>query len=166
MGNQKEMMLRNMTAIYIEQSDKFLMLYRIGSKVVAPAWCGIGGHFEMEELNRPQHCVLRELFEEAKIEEAMLYDLRLRYVTLRLKAGEIRQNYYYFAKLKSDADVPVCSDEGFFRWVPVEQLRTLEMPLTAKQMLTHYLEIGRFTEELYCGVTGQDEMYFAPLKEF
>ena len=44
--------LRNMTTIYLFREGKVLMLYRIGSRVVLqPSWCGIGGHFEKEELN-------------------------------------------------------------------------------------------------------------------
>lgn len=37
--------LRNMATIYIRNNDHMLMLYRIGSRVVLPSWCGIGGHF-------------------------------------------------------------------------------------------------------------------------
>jgi len=37
-------MLRNMTSIYIEYKDKILLLYRIGSRIVKPSWCGIGGY--------------------------------------------------------------------------------------------------------------------------
>ena len=43
--------LRQMTALYLVEGEKILMLYRIGSRVVEPSWCGIGGHFEPEELN-------------------------------------------------------------------------------------------------------------------
>lgn len=56
--------LRNMTSLYISRGTKMLLLYRIGSRVVPPSWCGIGGHFEPYELNDPRKCVLRELKEE------------------------------------------------------------------------------------------------------
>ena len=36
--------LRNMATVYIRNGDKMLLLDRIGSKVVARSWCGIGGH--------------------------------------------------------------------------------------------------------------------------
>lgn len=52
-------MLRNMTTIYIIFKNKMLLLYRVGSRVVQPSWCGIGGHFEKGELNNPKACVLR-----------------------------------------------------------------------------------------------------------
>ena len=57
------MKLRNMTSIYILREDCLLLLYRVGSRVVEPSWCGVGGHFEPEELNRPDLCILRELEE-------------------------------------------------------------------------------------------------------
>lgn len=39
--------LRNMTAIYLLQNDKILLLYRQGSRVVNNLWTGsAGGHFE------------------------------------------------------------------------------------------------------------------------
>ncbi len=104
--------LRNMTAVYISRGEEMLMLYRIGSRVVEPSWVGIGGHFEPEELNDPKACMIRELSEEIGLAEEDLEGLQLRYVTLRLKKGEIRQNYYYFAKLREGAALTMESDEG------------------------------------------------------
>lgn len=166
MKNVKGTVLRNMTSIYIERDGRLLMLYRIGSRVVEPSWCGIGGHFEPEELNRPTDCMLRELREETGLCENDLTDVKMRYVTLRLKNGEVRQNYYFFARLKERVEVKDSSDEGILRWVPMEEVLQLEMPVTAKQMLTHYFEVGHFTNVLYRGVTGEEEMKFAELKEF
>ena len=97
--------LRNMTAVYLFREGKLLMLYRVGSRVVAPSWCGVGGHFEQAELNDPRACALRELREETGLTEESLEELRLRYITLRMKNGEIRQNYYFFAGLKPGAAV-------------------------------------------------------------
>lgn len=158
--------LRNMTAVYISRGEEMLMLYRVGSRVVEPSWVGIGGHFEPEELNDPRACMLRELGEEIGLTEADLTDLQLRYVTLRLKKGEIRQNYYYFAKLREGTAVTMESDEGRVRWVPFDQLLERKMPLTAKQMLTHYMTTGRFDDRLYSGSTCEDGMVFAELREF
>lgn len=79
------MKLRNMTALYIVRNHQFLLLYRIGSRVVEPSWCGIGGHFEESELNDPLRCVLRECEEETGITPEQFEQLSLRYVTLRQK---------------------------------------------------------------------------------
>ena len=54
--------LRNMTAVYISRGREMLLLYRVGSRVVAPSWCGVGGHFEEGE--SPEDCLLREVKEE------------------------------------------------------------------------------------------------------
>lgn len=162
----KDIKLRNMTSIYIRRGEKMLLLYRIGSRVVEPSWCGIGGHFEEAELNDPQSCALRELSEEIGLTASELCDFTLKYVTLRLKNDEIRQNYYYFAELSQNAKSDFVSSEGTVRWVDFEQLEQLDMPLTAKQMLTHYMKIGRFDENLYSGTTCEDGMVFVQLKEF
>ena len=162
----EETKLRNMTAVYILSQGRMLMLYRVGSRVVEPSWCGIGGHFEQDELNDPYACVMRELEEETPIKREMLENLTFKYVTLRLKKGEIRQNYYYFASLRDDVDVRLESDEGKLRWVPLEEVMDKEMPLTAKFMLKHYLEVGRFDDKLYSGTTLEDKMIFTELKEF
>ena len=158
--------LRNMTAIYITRGDEMLMLYRVGSRVVEPSWCGIGGHFEESELNDPYACVLRELEEETGIRRDMMEDIRFKYVTLRLKKGEIRQNYYYFANLKANVELSLESDEGKLRWVPLNQVMEKDMPLTAKFMLDHYLKTGRFDDSLYSGVTRETDMVFTKLTEF
>ena len=56
-------------------------------------------HFEKEELNDARACALRELYEETGIAEEEIENLSLRYITLRRKNDEIRQNYYFFADL-------------------------------------------------------------------
>lgn len=90
MGNIR---LRNMTSIYLKCGEKFLLLYRIGSRVVKDSYTGTaGGHFEKEELNDPKSCVLRELYEETGIKESEIKNLSLKYITVRLKNNEIRQN--------------------------------------------------------------------------
>ena len=158
--------LRNMTAIYISRGEEMLMLYRVGSRVVAPSWCGIGGHFEVDELNNPKACVLRELKEEAGLRECDLDNLTMRYVTLRLKNGEIRQNYYFFADLREGVSVDLASDEGRLQWISYEQIMDREMPFTAYYMLQHYLTVGRYTDQLYAGLTTEAGVEFTPLRDF
>ena len=158
--------LRNMTAIYISQNGKMLLLYRVGSRVVGPGWCGIGGHFEKEELNDPWTCALRELEEETPFTRDMLQDLTFKYVTLRLKKGEIRQNYYFFATLNDNISVDLLSNEGNLAWVSITEILEKEMPLTAKFMLEHYFEIGQYDNKIYSGTTLEDRMVFTELREF
>ena len=160
------MKLRNMTSIYILREYCLLLLYRVGSRVVEPSWCGVGGHFEPEELNRPDLCILRELEEETGITPQDITPPELRYITLRLKNGEVRQNYYFFAQLnRADRTLPACN-EGELKWVPINQAMHLAMPFTAKQVLAHYLETGRHGSALYAGSAKPDGIRFLQLSEF
>ena len=155
-----------MTAIYIINKNKMLLLYRVGSRVVKPSWCGIGGHFEKDELNDPKACVLRELFEETGITQNDVEAVKLKYITLRLKSNEIRQNYYFFAELyNTEIDIKKC-DEGTLEWVDMNEVLGREMPFTAKECLRHYLSIGKENNKLYAGVTTENGVNFTELKEF
>lgn len=159
--------LRNMTSIYLSCGDKMLLLYRQGGRVVNNVWVGsAGGHFEENELNNPEACVLRELEEELSITKDMLRDLRLRYVALRGSKGEIRQNYYFFAELPGGTEMNLSSDEGELKWFPREELHNLDMPFSAKYMIEHYLQIGKDTDMLYGGIADGSQVVFTALPEF
>lgn len=157
--------LRNMTSLYLVREGEVLCLYRVGSRVANHKYIGsCGGHFEPEELNDPEKCVLREMREELGLSPEAVEGLRLRYITHRLTGGEIRQNYYFFGELKEDR--PLSSTEGQLRWVPFEAVPQLEMPVSAKHMILHYLAEGRFTDRLYCGVTEESGTDFVAMEEF
>jgi len=161
----QEIRLRNMTSLYLVNDEGVLCLYRIGSRIANNVYVGTaGGHFENGELNDPKACVLREAKEELGLEECDLENLALRYITHRLKDGEIRQNYFYFARLKSYRKLT--SNEGELRFVPFEEISSLEMPVSAKHMICHYIETGRFTDEIYAGITEADGTEFVVLREF
>lgn len=157
--------LRNMTSIYLVSNTGLLCLYRIGSRVANNMYIGsAGGHFEKAELNDARACILREMKEELGLTEGDVEGLTLRYITLRLKNGEIRQNYYFFAGLKEDRELS--STEGVLEWVPYERIPNLKMPVSAKHMILHYLREGRFTEHLYAGVTEENGTKFVIMSEF
>ena len=159
------MKLRNMTSLYLVEEDKILCLYRVGSRVVSNKYVGsAGGHFEPRELNDPRACVLREMEEELGLREENVEGLTLRYITHRLMEGEIRQNYYFFGRLKEKRELT--STEGTLRWVPFEEIPQLPMPVSAKHMILHYLETGRFTEEIYGGITEETGTKFVPMRSF
>ena len=95
--------LRNMTSVYLMGAKGILCLYRIGSRVANNKYIGsAGGHFEKEELNDAGACILREMQEELGLTIDNVVDLRMRYITYRLKDGEIRQNYYFFGRLAGE----------------------------------------------------------------
>jgi 8-oxo-dGTP diphosphatase len=157
--------LRNMTSVYFVREDGLLCLYRVGSRVANNRYVGsAGGHFEKEELNDPKACVLREMQEELGLTEADVENLTLRYITHRLTVGEIRQNYYFFARLKEERELS--SNEGQLQWVPFEKVPSLPMPVSAKHMILHYLSTGRFDEKIYCGITEESGTNFVSMVEF
>lgn len=157
--------LRNMASVYLTNDTGILCLYRIGSRVANNKYIGsAGGHFEADELNDPRSCVLREMQEELGLTENDIEGLKLRYVTLRLINGEIRQNYYYFARLSEER--PLESTEGKLQWIPYEKIQDLDMPPSARAMMAHYLRQGRFDDQLYAGVAEEDGAAFVPLHEF
>lgn len=158
--------LRNMTAIYLFKGDKVLLLFKQGGRVVSNVWTGsAGGHFEENELNDARACVLRELKEELGLSEDDIENFAFRYVTLRRTNGEIRQNYYFFADLAETVNDNLVSNEGEVKWFLIEEIRSLEMPFTAKYVIEHYCETGRFTNKLYTGVTNKDGVEFIELAE-
>lgn len=154
-----------MTSVYLVDDERILCLYRIGSRVANNLYVGsAGGHFEENELNDARKCVLREMEEELGLTEADVEDLKLRYITLRLKNNEIRQNYYFFARLKGERKLS--SSEGILEWISFRDAAFLKMPASAKYMMQHYLKTGRFDDKLYGGITRIDGADFIPLEEF
>ena len=161
----QEIRLRNMTSLYLVNEEGVLCLYRIGSRIANNVYVGTaGGHFENDELNDPKACVMREAKEELGLDECDLDNIALRYITHRLKDGEIRQNYFYFARIKSNRQL--ASNEGELHFVPYEEIPSLEMPVSAKHMICHYIKTGRFTDEIYAGITTADGTEFVVLREF
>ena len=157
--------LRNMTSVYLTGEKGILCLYRVGSRVADHKYIGsAGGHFEPDELNDARACVLREMREELGLSESDVKDLRLRYITCRLKDGEIRQNYYFFGKLEAERELT--SNEGMLEWIPYDGFDILPMPVSAKNMMMHYLEAGRFDDRLYGGITEKNGTAFVIMKDF
>ncbi len=66
--------------------------------------------------------------------EEDLEGLKLRYIAMRLKDGEIRQNYYFFAKLK-DTSRKLKSNEGILEWFSYEKALKCKMPVCAKPLI-------------------------------
>lgn len=158
--------LRNMTAVYLLRGEQVLLLFRQGGRVVSDVWTGsAGGHFEKAELNDARACVIREMQEELGLGEADVDQLTLRYITLRRTNGEIRQNYYFFARLKENVSGDLQSNEGRLQWFPLHETKGLKMPHTAQYVVEHYCSMGQWTDRLYVGATNADGVSFMELPE-
>jgi len=154
--------LRPMASIYLLRGDEILLLYRQGSKVVSNVWIGsAGGHMEPEEIAAPQACALREMHEELGLTADDITPPALRYITQRMTGGEIRQNYYYFARLKTDREL--VSNEGALRWFRLDELKDLPMAYTARYMINHWLATGRDTACIYSGTADGEKVVFTEL---
>lgn len=123
-----------------------------------------GGHFEESELTSPEACVLREMGEELELHPEDIEDLTLRYMTVRYMGHEIRQNYYFFARLKEERKLH--SSEGELRFFTWKELENVEMPVSARHMMDHYLTVGRFDENRYAGITEPGGSRFVKLQCF
>ena len=157
--------LRNMTSVYLFDEQGILCLYRIGSRVADHMYVGsAGGHFEPCEVSDARACALRELQEELELSESDIPDMKLRYITCRLKNGELRNNYYFFAPF--DRRRTLSSNEGQLRWFTYEEAETISMPGSARHMLDHYLTVGRFDDKLYGGMTEPGGTRFVEMREF
>ncbi len=154
--------LRPMASIYLCRGDEILLLYRQGSRVVNNVWIGsAGGHMEPAEISDPQACALREMQEELGLTLDDISAPELRYITLRMTNGEIRQNHYYFAQLKTEK--PLFSNEGQLQWFKLDELDSLPMAYTARYMIDHWLTVGRHTDCVYGGVAAGEQVVFTEL---
>lgn len=118
-------------------------------------------------MNDARACILRELYEETGLTEREIDNLSLRYITLRLKDGEIRQNYYFFADLKGRENV-LKSNEGTLKWFTMDELSEAipAMPFSAYHVVKHYIENGKDTDALYAGIATETGIAFTEMKEF
>lgn len=146
---------RLMTTAFLFNNEKVLMLKRSADRKIAPGlWTGIGGHLEPEEINDLELSCIREIYEETGIKKEDITELKLKYILLRLKGTEIREQFIYFGTTMKQEIID--TEEGKLHWVNIETIHSLEMPWIIKSMIEHYLEIGRRSDEQYVGVMTVD----------
>jgi ADP-ribose pyrophosphatase len=144
-----------MATAYIYNGDKVLMIKKSSSRLYnSEFWSGLGGHLEPNELNSPRTACLREIFEESGIEESELSELRLRYILIRTKESEIRQQYVYFGKTMKQQ--LITSHEGELYWLDVNEMMTKHISRINREMLEHYL-LHKDDQTIYVGVISVDE---------
>ena len=162
------MHVRQMTTAYLFHEDEVLMIKRSSSRVFNfEFWSGVGGHIEPEEINDPKAAALREIYEESGLMQQEIKDFSLRYILLRLKDDEIRQQYIYFGR--TDRKDIISSEEGELFWIKQEGLAQLHMSTLNRLMLEDYfrnpagtgVKVGTIT----AGDNGEPYIQWAELKD-
>lgn len=149
------MELRQLATAYIFKEDKVLMIKKSKSRLYNNEfWSGLGGHLEPVELNDPKIACYREILEESGIKDSELSDLRLRYILIRIKDNEIRQQYVYFGETSKNQ--LVASDEGELQWLEIDEVLSKHISRINRGMLEHFLS-HRDSECIYVGVITMGE---------
>lgn len=153
---------RLMTNAFILNGEKVLCLKRSTNKRIAPGlWTGVGGHIEPEEINDPEGSCLREVYEETGLQGSSITDFKLLYIVHRIKENEIRQQYIFFGKTTSTE--VVSNDEGELHWIDASDLLKLEMPLTIRYTLEHFMN-HRESQIVHIGAITQNESKLTEIK--
>ena len=69
------------------------------------------------------------------------------------------------SSLKSNFSADIVSDEGVCRWFRLGDILDLEMPVSAKQMLEHFIKTGMSNDKIYVGVAEKENAVFTELAE-
>ena len=163
------MKTRLIATAFLFNNDKILMMKRSADRKLAPGmWTGVGGHIEPDEMNNPEYACVREIHEETGIESDHISDLSLRYILLRQKENEVREQFVYFGKTSKEKLGQ--TEEGELYWIDHKQMETLEMPMIINEMLNHYFQTGVKNDETYIGVltigtNKKPEMIFTTMRD-
>lgn len=156
------MKCRMMAAAMLFHGDELLMMERSMSRTLNPGmWAAVGGHLEPDELSRPRDACLREIYEETGFGPDDIVDLQLRYILLRNKENELRQQFIYSGVTKRKTFVD--TDEGRLHWIPVDQVlnRDRDIPYIFRMALDHYFRLGP-SEHVWVGIANLDPSTVQP----
>lgn len=129
---------RLMATAFLWSGSDVLLMRRSASRAFHPGlWAGVGGHIEPHEISAPDTACLREIAEETGITSKDLTEFRLRYIFLRQRGTEIRQQYVYFGVSRTRQ--LLATSEGELHWVPEAELFDRELVPTTRLLLQHYM---------------------------
>ncbi len=114
----------NTTLCYIRKDGNYLMLYRNKKEndLNEGKWVGVGGKFEPGETG--DECVKREVREETGllIKDPHFYGI-IKFISDRYEAEDM----YLYSADSFEGELTRECDEGELRWVPEEELLSLNM---------------------------------------
>ncbi|QSO55251.1 NUDIX domain-containing protein [Alicyclobacillus curvatus] len=130
-------------------------------------WSGIGGHVESNEHGDLRSACLREIKEETGLQSEDVKELALRYVILRQRKQELRQQFIYFGTTtKTELGT---TDEGTLHWMPTSQVFNCKMTDSNRLMLMHYFD-NEPSSRVWVGTTygeaGQARMNWASMSDW
>lgn len=129
---------RLMTTAFLWHGPDVLLMHRSANRTLHPnRWTGVGGHIEPHEICTPDSACLREIAEETGIANEDLVGFHLRYIILRRRETEIRQQYVYFGTSRTRR-VRI-TGEGELHWIPETGLFDRELVPTTRLLLEHYM---------------------------
>lgn len=151
-----------MAGIFLSNGDELLMIHRSKTRELAPGlWAIPGGHVQPEELNDPAAACLRELREETGLLPQDIEAFFLRYIVLYQTPDELQIFYDFTARCPQKKPLPH-SSEGRLHWVNKHDILALEMPVSMRLMMQHYLK-NAFLPETLIGVLRQNAIHWQPL---
>ena len=128
---------RIMTSAFLFSESDILLILRSADRTLHPnRWTGVGGHIEPQEINNPTASCFREVLEETGIQKNEIEDFNLRYIILRQRNTEIRQQYVFFGRSKTRRLGN--TNEGVLHWVAQSDLFSLDLVPTTRLLLEHY----------------------------
>ncbi len=131
--------MRMMASAIVACRGKILMHRRAPDRKIAPGlWAIPGGHIEPEEIRAPERTMLRELWEETGLAEALLTARGLRYAMLSPQGDELRVHIDYVIKLEDFPKITP-NDEGDFFWLDPGEIPPLDMRPSMRALMRRYL---------------------------
>lgn len=111
------------TLCYIERDGCYLMLHRVKKQqdVNAGKWIGVGG--KLEYLESPDDCVVREVREETGL---TLKNYRMRGIVSFFQPGWDDEMMFLYTG-EAEGEMLSDCDEGILRWVPIDEVESLNL---------------------------------------
>ncbi len=128
--------MRSTTLCYIEQDDRYLMLFRNKKShdLNEGKWIGVGGRVEAGE--SAKDCILREVTEETGLK---LRNLKFRGLVEFLSERWEDEHMYLYTSDSFEGEIQEC-DEGELKWIPKTEVFQLPLWEGDRVFLNYLLE--------------------------